>query len=155
MATPGNIVQASTPAPENIPILVVTPHPEDLASLKNILHHRDWNLSHCSTVQDARHCLTTSPHSIVVTERLLCDGAWTDVLDVADAQGQPPLVLVTSRHADEQLWAEVLNLGGYDLILKPFDPLEVTRVFVAAWRSWVSALRRSVATTGRFSSQVA
>jgi DNA-binding response OmpR family regulator len=27
--------------------------------------------------------------------------------------------------ADEALWAEVLNLGGYDVLTKPFDPKEV------------------------------
>jgi DNA-binding response OmpR family regulator len=27
-----------------------------------------------------------------------------------------------------KLWAEVLNLGGYDVLSKPFDPVEVRRV---------------------------
>jgi DNA-binding response OmpR family regulator len=48
-----------------------------------------------------------------------------------------PLLLVTSRHADENLWAEVLNLGGYDVLLKPFDGAEVTRVVAMARRQWL------------------
>jgi DNA-binding response OmpR family regulator len=35
---------------------------------------------------------------------------------------------VTSRLADERLWAEVLSLGGYDVLMKPFDVSEVYRV---------------------------
>jgi len=40
----------------------------------------------------------------------------------------PPLLIVASRLADERLWAEVLNLGGYDVLLKPFEPAELRRV---------------------------
>ena len=46
------------------------------------------------------------------------------------------MLIVTDRLADERLWAEVLNLGGYDLLLKPFDPEEVLRVVNSAWTSW-------------------
>jgi DNA-binding NtrC family response regulator len=46
------------------------------------------------------------------------------------------MLIVTDRLADERLWAEVLNLGGYDLLLKPFDPEELLRVVSSAWASW-------------------
>jgi hypothetical protein len=42
-------------------------------------------------------------------------------------------MIVTSRLADERLWAEVLNLGGYHLLAKPFDASEVVRVVGTAW----------------------
>jgi hypothetical protein len=45
--------------------------------------------------------------------------------------------VVASRHADENLWGEVLNLGGYDVLIKPFDCSEVTRVVGMAWRHWL------------------
>jgi hypothetical protein len=35
---------------------------------------------------------------------------------------------VTFRTADERLWAEVLNLGGYGVLAQPFDANEVKRV---------------------------
>jgi len=37
---------------------------------------------------------------------------------------------VTSRLADERLWAEALNLGAYDVLAKPFDSTEAMRVVV-------------------------
>jgi hypothetical protein len=43
------------------------------------------------------------------------------------------------------LWAEVLNLGGYDVLLKPFDRAEVVRVAGMAWRCWFGARRDTVA----------
>jgi len=75
----------------------------------------------------------------------LPDGTWKDILRTAETQSQAPLVLVVSRHADDRLWAEVLNLGGYDLLLKPFDRSEVTRVVGMAWRCWFGAVRRTIA----------
>jgi DNA-binding NtrC family response regulator len=43
---------------------------------------------------------------------------------------------VTSRAADERLWAEALNLGAYDVLAKPFDPTEVCRIVSLAWMHW-------------------
>jgi DNA-binding NtrC family response regulator len=45
----------------------------------------------------------------------------------------PPNLIVTSRLADDELWAEVLNLGGYDVLAQPFDPQEVYRIVFQAW----------------------
>jgi DNA-binding response OmpR family regulator len=43
---------------------------------------------------------------------------------------------VTSRLADDRLWAEVLNIGGYDVLAKPFVPAEVFRTISLAWLNW-------------------
>ncbi len=43
-------------------------------------------------------------------------------------------MIVASRVTDEALWAEVLNLGGYDVLVQPFDRTEVLRVTDAALR---------------------
>jgi DNA-binding response OmpR family regulator len=45
-----------------------------------------------------------------------------------------PTLIVTSRLADDELWAEVLNLGAYDVLAQPFDPDEVYRVVFLAWQ---------------------
>jgi len=55
--------------------------------------------------------------------------------EVADISTRP-LVVVTSRLADDQLWSEVLNLGAYDVLSKPFVALEVTRTINAALLHW-------------------
>jgi Protein of unknown function (DUF2934) len=48
----------------------------------------------------------------------------------------PPPLIVADCLADERLWAEVLNLGGYDLLAKPFDANGVLQVVSAACRRW-------------------
>jgi DNA-binding response OmpR family regulator len=49
---------------------------------------------------------------------------------------EPPFLIVTSRLADERLWAEVLNLGAYDVLAKPFESKEVVRIVSLAWLHW-------------------
>ena len=56
-----------------------------------------------------------------------------------------PQVIVADRLADEALWAEVLNLGCYDLLMTPFSSEEVLRVVSMAWDSWQRELRRTPA----------
>jgi DNA-binding response OmpR family regulator len=46
----------------------------------------------------------------------------------------PPPLIVSDRLADERLWAEVLNLGAYDLLAMPFDAKEVLHAVSAARR---------------------
>jgi DNA-binding response OmpR family regulator len=51
----------------------------------------------------------------------------------AARQPDPPNLIVFSRLADEYLSARVLNIGGFDLLVAPFEPEEVLRVASAAW----------------------
>ncbi len=53
-----------------------------------------------------------------------------------DCLSDPPFLIVTSRLADEQLWAEALNLGAYDVLAKPFDAQEVNRTLSSAFFRW-------------------
>ena len=122
--------------PVNIPILLVSPHQADVAALKQILHHCDWEISHTDSVTAARKHLIRHAPAVVLCERDLPDGSWTDILKTTSQMEQEPLLLVISRHADEALWAEVLNVGGYDVLLKPFEKAEVARVIGMAWRHW-------------------
>jgi DNA-binding response OmpR family regulator len=100
-----------------------------------------FNQLPCLT-ERAESCRTALPlivrglHHIVISERDLPDGNWKDVLGSATARNDPPVVIVTSRLADERLWAEVLKLGGYDVLAKPFDCTEVHRTISLAWQHW-------------------
>jgi len=57
-----------------------------------------------------------------------------DLRDLPD----PPQLVVTSRTADDYLWSEVLNCGGYDVLPRPLNRDEVERVVAAAGRHYCS-----------------
>jgi DNA-binding response OmpR family regulator len=73
---------------------------------------------------------------VVLCEHALPDGNWKDMLDIARSHRFPPPVIVTSRLADDYLWAEVLNLGGYDVLATPLEPAEALRSISLAWQRW-------------------
>jgi DNA-binding response OmpR family regulator len=72
---------------------------------------------------------------VVISEVQLSDGhCWSDLLDEMQKMECPPPLIVADRLADEHVWAEVLNLGGYDLLAKPFDAKEVLHAVNTACR---------------------
>jgi len=73
---------------------------------------------------------------VVISDCLLPDGRWNDLLLDLRRQAVEPLLIVASRLADDRLWAEVLNLGGYDVLAMSFRAEEVLRSVSLAWRHW-------------------
>lgn len=69
---------------------------------------------------------------------IICDGDikgardWRVFLEEADADTVP--LIVASRIPTDHLWAEVLNLGGFDVLTLPFDRAELERVMLSALR---------------------
>jgi len=77
---------------------------------------------------------------------VICDvecGDW----QVLVGEGPLPLVVVTSRLADEQLWQDVLSAGRYDVLTVPFDKRDLFRVLSVAGSHWRHRHRRSAGMT--------
>jgi len=83
--------------------------------------------------REASEVLSELPQAVVICDAVLSDGSWQLILERTQAMICPPPVIVVSRLADEYLWAQVLNFGGYDVLEMPFDGPEVVRVVAAAW----------------------
>jgi len=95
-----------------------------------------FTLKPCNTLTGAIGAFRQRQIEVVVCERDLQPGSWKEVLDQVTILPDPPALIVTSRLADERLWAEALRLGAYDVLAKPFDRMEVVRVMSGAWRAW-------------------
>jgi DNA-binding response OmpR family regulator len=127
-----------------VPVLSISPVDEDHFFLQNILNRlqgtldpsRTFTVNACTTLASGLVALWKRQFEVVVCERDLTPGSWKDVLEQVTILPDPPSLIVTSRLADERLWAEALNLGAYDVLAKPFDSIETLRVIGAAWRAW-------------------
>ena len=130
----------------NVTVLSVSPIPDDHISLKQIIHYSEfgvhsdsrWELNESLTFTSAVSVLRQQRIPVVICERDLQPGTWREMLEHVGGLATPPLLIVTSRLADERLWAEALNLGAYDVLAKPFDKREVIRTVASAWRHWAS-----------------
>lgn len=123
----------------NLGVVAVLSRREDRAALTRIFSHSNWNLDTCGTLAETRPRLRDGKTGVVVSDSLLPDGDWKDLLDGLPTSGTLPRLIVAMPTHDARLWAEVLNLGGYDALVKPFDKDEVVRLVSLAWRSWNDA----------------
>jgi DNA-binding NtrC family response regulator len=126
-----NNLPANTPRPENITLLTVNSIAEDRLSLKRILDSYGWTIQGAESIREATPLLKARP-SLILCEKDLPDGNWKDIFREAQRLDNAAPFVVVSRNADQRLWAEVLNLGGFDVLLKPFVWSEVKRVMSMA-----------------------
>ena len=119
-------------------LLLVSPLDEDERCLNRLLSESCWRVRPARTCREGAVLLRESAASVVICERELADGDWRDILDAFTLLARPPSLIVISRLADEYLWSEVLNLGGWDVLGKPLREGEVLRAIDSAWRHWNS-----------------
>lgn len=132
--------EASAPA---VSVLAVSPHPEDHRALENIFAHTNWQLRTVGSYSEAAAALQLASYPVVICDYRLPDGSWQDVETLCRTRTGHCRVVVSSRNADDGMWAEVLNEGGYDCLLKPFRRDEVATLVSLAWRSWKNECERT------------
>jgi DNA-binding response OmpR family regulator len=109
-------------------ILSVSPLVEDHAYLRRAGEKARWETREAYSRREAIVAIAAEHPDVILCEANLPDGDWKDLLEDLFHRLNPPPLIVTSRLADEYLWAEALNLGAYDVLVKPFDAEEVHRV---------------------------
>jgi DNA-binding NtrC family response regulator len=119
-------------------VLILSPFEEDRTTLRGIFDRSDWQLREAKNISEAMHLLTREQIPVVICESDLPVGDWKALLDALQLLPYPPQLIVSSRMADDRLWAEVLNLGGYDVQPIPFDPAAILRTAQLARSSCLS-----------------
>ena len=116
-----------------VTVLAVAPEPER-AELRRMLEHSRWTLMEASTVAEAAATLRERLSVVLICDAILPDGTWVELLRLAQNLPSPPPVIVAARGADDELWMQVLNRGGYNVLGKPFSEQEVFEMVSVAWR---------------------
>lgn len=125
------------PEPDRVvTVLAVSPFEEDHVFLAHLFSHSNWRIHQARSCAEALVVLRRYAIPVVLCESEMPGWSWKEALAELAELPEAPLLIVTSRLADDNLWAEVLNLGGYDVLMKPFDRLEVLRVISLAWLHW-------------------
>ena len=126
----GLMLNARTAMAERAILLAVSADLNDSKALAAILEN--WTIERVPTCAEALAALHRSKCAAILCEKDLPDGSWRDLLAKMPHVGEEPPVIVMSRVADETLWVEVLEHGGFDLLTKPLESAEVRRVMVCA-----------------------
>ncbi len=127
----------AAPASEGaISILLIAPRDSCCRALRDVLTPPQWEIREAATFREAVGILDSQGIAVAICDTEIGDGEWQVLLADLQDRANPPSLIVSSRLADERLWAEVLNLGAYDVLVQPFDRVEVLRVARMAWMSW-------------------
>ena len=105
--------------------------PSDLSEM-----HCRWFIQPRSSVHSTLSALRRTRIQVVMCDRDLMPDAWKELLEQFACLKEPPCLIVTSRVADDHLWAEALNLGAYDVLARPFERAEVVRTVRLARQHW-------------------
>jgi DNA-binding response OmpR family regulator len=115
---------------------------QSLLLIQDVFKNLGWRLHHAQDRRRALDCLKRRPVQVVMANAHLPEWPWKSVLEDLQRMTVPPQLVVTSPLADDSLWAEVLNWGGFDVLAEPFDPSEVERVVASARRRFDPPLGR-------------
>lgn len=131
---------------EDLTVLSISPVEEDGLCLERLLNDSDstthsyskWSVVRHARPEPALTELKENRIPIVLCENDVLRDSWRGLLVELAKFPDPPLLIVTSRLADERLWAEALNLGAWDVLATPLDGEEVHRTLNSAWLHWAN-----------------
>lgn len=113
-------------------IAYVSPFTEDHETLLGVASDLGCTIDCITTLAGLRRYLLQTSPSLIIFDVRVEDGTWKDILNRQTGTQGSPLLVVSSADADDCLWAEVLNLGGHEVIAKPFNKVEVRYLLVSA-----------------------
>jgi DNA-binding response OmpR family regulator len=119
---------------KDVSALLVGEYESDRFVVHEVFKKLGWKLFEAQDRKRAMQCLERNTVQVVIAKTDVPNWSWRLVLSDLGKQAKPPQLIVTSLTADESLWAEVLNMGGYDVMAQPFERYEVERVIASAHR---------------------
>ena len=133
------------PTCENlVSTLLVGEFQQDRLLVHDVFRKLGWRLFEARDRRRALRCLASNPVHVVLAESDVPNWSWRRVLRDLRRRTHPPQLIVASRTADDHLWSEVLNIGGFDVLAQPLEPEELERVIASARRHFGIPPRRAV-----------
>ena len=120
----------------SLPVLIVNSSPDESGEMNTLLGRIGLQPQFTSTCQKALGLIHHHTFPVVLSSDTLPDGDWKTLLQALEGTPEHPELIVFSRQAEESLWYEVLQLGGFDVLAAPFDEAELVRVITLAHTFW-------------------
>ena len=121
-------------AQRTITVLAVVLEANDRTQIERASVDRRWNRQFAASFQEAHEVLREGTVDVVISDSHIGEEhSWRDLLYTMHETTEPAALIVADRLADETLWVEVLNEGGFDVLAKPFDWSELHHAVSVAW----------------------
>ncbi len=113
-------------------VLFISPSASDAAAVTEMLSSINIHCDNVGNLRKARQKMEAETFGAVLTDSSLPDGTWKDVVKMVRNAKRSSAVVVSDRLADADFWVDALELGAYDVLLKPFCCGEVQRILANA-----------------------
>ncbi len=125
--------------------LLVYERDDRFSMLKSVLHGLSVGTRWAKSCRAAGVILAEAPAPLVaITDCVLGDGNWLDVLDLAARAREKVNVIVVSPLADVRLYIEVMDHGAFDFMTDSFTVPEIVHVVNSAIGSALFARERTL-----------
>ena len=115
------------------PRILLVLSPERLKSLMPLLEGQGFGIESAAGFQDGVRRLSGSEaFDLILADADLPDGSWRNLMLFVQNAGRACEMIICAPLEDNQLWAEVIQCGAYDMIAEPFERLEVSRIIRSA-----------------------
>ena len=111
--------------------LLVLNEEADLADAAAILSGAGLRTMLSRTCREALRQISGGQPRIVLCDKQLPDGDWKDIIGWLADDPEPPRMIVLAGD-DSAFYAEAINLGAYDVLMRPLDGEELRRVALIA-----------------------
>lgn len=111
---------------------------QDHVFMRNLFSKTNWFLDQSHSLQEARVLLEQASIPLIMVAADLPGFDLNEFLAAVHLLPKPPFVFMIGK---DDLWAEVLNLGAYDLLSRPLDQQEVLQAVSLAWLAWTKGTR--------------
>jgi DNA-binding NtrC family response regulator len=114
-------------------VLLVHHRNDRFGTLNQILETLSIKVIRARNAQEAEAqlCEVPCPH-LVLTDAVLPDGNWMDVLDVAAKAAEPVNVIVVSPVTDIKLYLDAMDQGAFDFMTDTFTIPEIVHILKCA-----------------------
>jgi CheY-like chemotaxis protein len=121
------------PSPEKrLRILAVSVSLGDRFLLQDLAKQHDWEVLFTQSPRDAFSLVSKSYFELILCDCKQHGFPWREVMDRL-AQGSPQsCILLVSPVKDDYLWRDVLQHGGYDVLIRPLREVAVLHLVDAA-----------------------
>jgi DNA-binding NtrC family response regulator len=126
---------AETPVVSGGIVLIASATTVVTLSTRGAVQRLGWHARTAATLPEfEQELFSTETPLAVISEAAIRDADWRCLLRVTQRLRGVPSFVLASESYDPILWAELLNLGGYDLLAAPWDDENIGRVLGSAVR---------------------
>ena len=100
-------------------ILVLSMSLEDRFVLERLGKQHDWELQFTSSPREGVRLASQSHFELILCDRNQPGYPWREVMDRLAACSPRSCILLVSPVSDDNLWRDVLQRGGYDVLIRP------------------------------------